>query len=109
MERAFKIRASSNKLNLIENLLREHKLDVGCTGGITSKNNRFSIDIFASEKVVTKLKKEIIKKRLSKELVLNVTDITRHYSNLLKEVGKGDRYKEPKTIPRGLGTKVKQK
>jgi len=109
MERAFKIRASSNKLNLIENLLREHKLDVGCTGGITSKKNRFSIDIFASEKEVTKLKNEIIKKRLSKELVLNVTDITRHYSNLLKEIGKGDRYKEAKTIPRGLGTKVKKK
>ena len=75
----------------------------------SSKNNLFSIDIFASEKEVTKLKKEILEKELSKELVLKVTDITRHYSDLLKEVGKGDRYREANTIPRGLGTKVKQK
>jgi hypothetical protein len=109
MEKAFRIRASSNNLRLIQNLLREHKLDVGCTGGITSKNNRFSVDIFASEKELTTLKKEILEKELSEELVLNVTDITRHYSNLLKELGKGDRYREANTIPSGLGTKVKQK
>jgi hypothetical protein len=109
MEKAFKIRASSNNLKLIQNLLREHNLDVGCTGGITSKNNHFSIEIFASEKEVTELKKEIIEKGLSKDMVLNVTDITRHYSDLLKQLGRGDRFKEAKTIPKGLGTKVKRK
>ena len=30
MEKAFKIRAESDNLELLQNLLREHNLDVGC-------------------------------------------------------------------------------
>jgi hypothetical protein len=67
METAFKIRASFDSQKLLEDLLRKHKLDVGCTGGITVRNNRYSIDIYASKKEVNKLRKEIIDKDYQKE------------------------------------------
>ena len=35
MEKTFKVRAHSDNLELLQNFLREHKLDIGCTGGIT--------------------------------------------------------------------------
>jgi hypothetical protein len=108
METAFKIRASFDSQKLLEDLLRKHKLDVGCTGGITVRNNRYSIDIYASKKEVNKLRKEIIDKGLSKRISLDLTDITDYLSDRLKEVGTGDRYKRAKGIPRGLGTKVKE-
>ena len=108
MEKAFKIRAESDNLELLQNLLREHNLDVGCTGGITLKKKHFSIDIYASENEVTKLKKEILEKRLSKKLTLDITDITDSLSRRIR-VSTRDIYKESKVIPRGLGTKVKLK
>lgn len=108
MENAFKIRASFDSQKLLEDLLRKHKLDVGCTGGITFRNKRYSVDIYASEKEVNKLKKEIVDKGLSKRITLDLTDITDYLSYRLKEVGTGDRYKKARGIPRGLGTKVKE-
>jgi|GEM_PF-956212 len=111
MEKTFKVRAHSDNLELLQNFLREHKLDIGCTGGITVKEKRYSVDIYASEKEKNQLQKEILEKGLSKKIILEISDITDYLSDRLKEVGTGDRYKETKegkVIPRGLGTKVNQ-
>jgi len=111
MEKVFKIKAHSDNLELLQNLVRELDLDIGCTGGITVEKERFSVDIYASEKEATILEKKIVEKGLSKKIILDITDITDYLSDRLKEVGTGDRYKEDKeakVIPRGLGTKVKQ-
>lgn len=108
LEKVFKIRAHSDSLELLQDMIRDEKLDIGCTGGISFKDKDFSVDIYASEKEVTKLQKKILRKEISKKMSLEITDITDHVSNRLKEVGKGDRYKEGKVVPHGLGKKVKQ-
>ena len=108
MDKVFKITARSDNADLLHTLIREQDLDIGCTGGITSKDNKFSIDIYASEKEVTKLQEKVLAEGLTKKISLEITDITDFLSDRLKEVGKGDRYKEGKEVPHGLGKKVKQ-
>jgi hypothetical protein len=108
MDKVFKITASSDNADLLHNLIREQNLDIGCTGGITSKDNKFSIDIYASEKEVTKLQEKVLAEGLTKKISLETTDITDHLSDRLKEVGTGNKYEGAKEVPHGLGKKVKQ-
>jgi hypothetical protein len=108
LDKVFKIRAHSESLELLQDMIREQKLDIGCTGGFKFKDNDFSVDIYASENEVTNLQKKILEKEISKKMSLEITDITDHLSDRLKEVGKGDRYREGKITPHGLGKKVKQ-
>lgn len=108
MDNVFKIIASSENSDLLQDIISEQNLDIGCTGGITLKDKRFSIDIYASEEEVTKLKEKILEKELSKKVFLEITDITDQLSDRLKEVGTGNRYEMGKEVPHGLGKKVKQ-
>lgn len=108
MKKIFKIIVKSNNQQSLEDLIRQNRLDVGCTGGITIKEEHFSIEVYASEKEITQLKKDIREKGLSEIISLDITEITDYLSDRLREVGTGDRYKDAKAIPRGLGTKVKQ-
>jgi hypothetical protein len=108
MAKVFKITARSDNADLLHTLIREHDLDIGCTGGITSKDNKFSIDIYASEEEVTKLQEKVLAEGLSKKISLETTDITDQLSDRLKEVGTGNKYEGAKEVPHGLGKKVKQ-
>ena len=45
---------------------------------------------------------------MSEKMSLEITDITDNLSDRLKEVGKGDRFKEGRVVPHGLGKKVEQ-
>ena len=108
MDKVFKITARSEDANLLHNLIREQNLDIGCTGGITMKDKHFSIEIYASEKDVVKLKEKILANELSERISLEITDITNELSDRLKEVGSGNRYEGGKEVPHGLGKKVKQ-
>jgi len=108
MDKVFKITARSEDANLLHDLIREQNLDIGCTGGITMKDKHFSIDVYASEEEVTKLKEKILAKELSQKISLEITDITNQLSDRLKEVGTGNRYESAKEVPHGLGKKVKQ-
>ena len=65
MEKAFKIIANSDNRDSLYNFIRQHDLDIGCTGGIRVKNHGFSVEIYASEKEAIKLQKEIDEKELS--------------------------------------------
>jgi hypothetical protein len=67
LEKVFKIRAHSDSLEFLQDIIREQKLDIGCTGGITFKNKDFSVDIYASEKEVTKLQKKFLEKKYQKK------------------------------------------
>lgn len=108
MDKVFKITARSDNADLLHNLIREQDLDIGCTGGITSKDNKFSIDIYASEEEVTKLQEKVLAEGLTKKISLETTDITDQLSDRLKEVGTGNKYEGAKEVPHGLGKKVKQ-
>jgi hypothetical protein len=108
LDKVFKIIARSQNSDLLQDILRKPNLDIGCTGGITLKDKHFSIDIYASEKEVTKLKEKILAKELSEKITLEITEITDQLSDRLKEVGKGNRYELGKEAPHGLGKKVKQ-
>lgn len=108
MDKVFKITARSDNAESLHELIRGENLDIGCTGGITLKDKKFSIDIYASEKELTKLKEKILAKELSNKIFLDITDITEHLSDRLKEVGTGNKYEVGEEVPHGLGKKVKQ-
>ena len=108
MEKAFKIIANSDNRDSLYNFIRQHDLDIGCTGGIRVKNHGFSVEIYAVEKEAIYLQKEIDEKELSKEIILDITDITDNLTDRHKEIGSRDRYKDGKEVPRGLGKKVKE-
>jgi hypothetical protein len=108
MDKVFKITARSDNADLLHKLIREHNLDIGCTGGMTSKDNKFSIDIYASEKEVSKLQEKVLAEGLTKKISLETTDITAQLSDRIKEVGTGNKYEGAKEVSHGLGKKVKQ-
>ena len=108
MDKVFKITARSENVDLLHDLIREQNLDIGCTGGITFKDDNFYIETYASEKEVTKLQEKVLAEGLTKKISLETTDITDHLSDRLKEVGKGNKYEGANQVPHGLGKKVKQ-
>jgi hypothetical protein len=108
LEKVFKIRVHSDSLELVKNTVRDENLDVGCTGGIISKDNEFSIDAYASEQKVSELRKKVFEKEISTKISLDISDITEQVSDRLKEVGKGDRFEQSKAVPHGLGKMVKE-
>jgi hypothetical protein len=108
LDKVFKITARSDNADLLHKLIREQNLDIGCTGGITSKDNKLSIDINASENEVTKLQEKVLAEGLTKKISLEIKDITDQLSDSLKEVGTGNKYEGSKEVPHGLGKKVKQ-
>ena len=108
MDKVFKIIAHSENSDLLEDIISEQNLDIGCTGGITLKDKRFSIDIYASEEEITKLQEKVLEEGLTKKISLETTDITDQLSDRLKEVGTGNKYEGAKEVPHGLGKKVKQ-
>jgi hypothetical protein len=107
MDKVFKITARSDNADLLHKLIREQNLDIGCTGGITSKDDKFTVDIYGSEKEVAKLQDKVLAEGLTKRISLETTDITAQLSDRLKEVGTGNKYEGAKEVPHGLGKKVK--
>ena len=108
MDKVFKITARSDSAESLHELIREQNLDIGCTGGITFKDNKYSVDIYASAQEVNKLQEKVLAKELTKKVSLETTDITEHLSDRLKEVGTGNKFGIGKEVPHGLGKKVKQ-
>ena len=63
MDKIFKIRIHSDDFELLTNFLHETQLDIGCTGGITKKDGRFSVEAYGSEKETMKLKENVLDKK----------------------------------------------
>lgn len=86
---------------VLEKVLRDHPVDTGCTGGITSDGVGVRIEALVPEGALDQLHSEKVKV----EVLGNATATGRERQ---REVGRGNRFQGKDRIPRGLGRKVRE-
>ncbi|MFZ0328102.1 MAG: hypothetical protein WBP64_09130 [Nitrososphaeraceae archaeon] len=88
----------SNK-GTLTNVLQEHHVDIGCTGGIRLRDDdRFLVQAYAPATTIERLRKPDIEIKVLGDAVSSGRERQ-------KEVGNGNRFADLREIPTGFGIK----
>ncbi|MGZ8305418.1 MAG: hypothetical protein ACXWU6_02290 [Allosphingosinicella sp.] len=87
--------------NILEKVLRDHPVDTGCTGGVSTDGAGVRIEAHVRQDAIERLQRSKVKV----EVLGNASAEGRERQD---EVGRGNRFKGEARLPRGLGRKVKE-